>query len=129
MRRVLWVGAGAAAAARLFRHALRARETLREEESLTVQAIVSPELVADLTDLLGKVTGRAARDRDGAIRITLAPGTASSDAIRDLRSVLDRWSETHPGIQLRIMAETNSKPARRRAPAQQRRFGIPLRSK
>ena len=135
MRRVLWVGAGTAAAARLFRHAVRARDILRaratsrEEQSLTVQAIVSPELVADLTDLLGKVTGRAATDGEGAIRITLAPGTASSDAIRDLRSVLDRWSEIHPGIQLRIMVETNSKPARRRAPAQQRRFEIPSRSK
>ena len=129
MRRVLWVGAGAAAAARLFRHARRARDTLREEQSLTVQAIVSPELVADLTDLLGKVTGRAASDQEGAIRIKIAPGTPSSDAIRDLRSVLDRWSEIHPGIQLRIMVETNTKPARRRAAALPRRFEIPSRSK
>ena len=129
MRRVLWVGAGAAAAARLVRQAWRARVALREEESLTVQAIVSPELLADLTDLLGKVTGRAASDREGAIRIKLAPGTPSSDAIRDLRSVLDRWSEIHPGIQLRIMVETNSKPARRRAPAQHRGFEIPSRTK
>jgi len=94
-----------------------------------VQATVSPELVADLADLLGRVTGRAASDGHGAIRIKLAPGIASSDAMRDLRSVLDRWSETHPGIHLRITVETNSKPARRRAPAQQRRFEIPSRSK
>jgi hypothetical protein len=102
---------------------------LREEQSLTVQAIVSPELVADLTDLLGKVTGRAASDQEGAIRIKIAPGTPSSDAIRDLRSVLDRWSEIHPGIQLRIMVETDTKPARRRAAALPRRFEIPSRSK
>jgi hypothetical protein len=131
MRRVLWVGAGAAAAtARVLQRARRrARDAVREEQSLTVQAIVSPELVADLTDLLGKVTGRAASDREGAIRIKIAPGTPSSDAIRDLRSVLDRWSEIHPGIQLRIMVETDSKPARRRAAALQRRFEIPSRSK
>jgi hypothetical protein len=130
MRRVLWVGAGAAAAAaRLLQRARRAREGFREEESLTVRAIVSPELVADLTDLLDKVTGRAASDRDGGIRIKIAPGTPSSDAIRDLRSVLDRWSEIHPGIQLRIMAETKSGPARRRASAPQGRFEIPSRSK
>jgi hypothetical protein len=130
MRRVLWVGAGAAAAAaRLVRRARRAREAVRVEQSLTVQPIVSPELVADLTDLLGKVTGRAASDQEGAIRIKIAPGTPSSDAIRDLRSVLDRWSEIHPGIKLRILVETNSKPARRRAPALQRRFDIPSRSK
>jgi hypothetical protein len=93
-----------------------------------VQAIVSPELVADLTDLLGKVTGRAASDREGAIRIKIAPGTPSSDAIRDLRSVLDRWSEIHPGIQLRIMVETNSGAARRRTAALPRRFELPSRS-
>jgi hypothetical protein len=129
MRRVLWVGAGAAAASRFFRHARRAREALREEESLTVQPIVSPELVADLTDLLGKVTGRAATDGEGAIRIKIAPGTPSDDAIRDLRSVLDRWSEIHPGIQLRIMVETKSRPVRGRAAAVPRRFEIPSRSK
>jgi hypothetical protein len=93
-----------------------------------VQPVVSPELVADLTDLLGKVTGRVASDREGAIRIKIAPGTPSADAIRDLRSVLDRWSDIHPGIQLRIQIE-NGKPARRRAPALQRRFEISSRSK
>jgi hypothetical protein len=113
----------------LLRHARRARDAFREEESLTVQPIVSPELVADLTDLLGKVTGRAASDRAGAIRIKIAPGTPSDDAIRDLRSVLDRWSEIHPGIQLRIMVENKSRPAGRRAAALPRRFEIPSRSK
>jgi hypothetical protein len=108
------VGAGAAAAARLLRHAPRPRRVPASKgHSLTVQATVAPELVADLADLLGRVTGRAASDQAGAIKVKLAPGIDWSKAEQDLRAVLHRWSEMHPGVRVRISAEEER---RRRSP-------------
>jgi hypothetical protein len=69
---------------------------------LTVRPTVAPELVEDLTDLLRRVTGRAATDEGGAITITIAPGVDASDLERELRAVLDRWSDMHPGVRLRV---------------------------
>jgi hypothetical protein len=70
-------------------------------------------LVADLVDLLGRVTGRASSDQAGAIKVKLAPGIDWSKAERDLRAVLHRWSEMHPGVRVRISAEEDR---RRKSP-------------
>jgi hypothetical protein len=107
MRRTIWVGAGAAAAARLARRAYQARRRsapVPEGQRLTVRATIAPELVADLTDLLRRVTGRAASDEAGGISISLAPGVDPSDIERDLHAVIHRWSEMHPGIRVYVAA-------------------------
>jgi hypothetical protein len=115
MRRVLWVGAGAATAARILRRAYRARREVRSNSNrLAVHATVAPEVVADLTDLLRRVTGRAENDRDGAITVKLAPGVDRSEFERDLRAVIHRWSEMHPGIRVRV-TDDDQAPKRRRA--------------
>jgi hypothetical protein len=88
--------------------------TSPEARRLTVRATVAPELVDDLTDLLGRVTGRAASDEAGSITITLAPGVSVSDLERDLRTVLERWSEMHPGVRVRVTPSSgSSRPSRR----------------
>jgi hypothetical protein len=69
---------------------------------LTVRPTVAPELVDDLTDLLRRVAGRAASDEGGAITITFAPGVDASRLERDLRAVMDRWSDMHPGVRVRV---------------------------
>jgi len=66
--------------------------------------MVAPELVADLTDLLRRVTGRAASDQDGGITVTLAPGVELPEVERDLRAVVHRWSEMHPGVRVQVIA-------------------------
>jgi hypothetical protein len=103
MRRVIWVGAGAAAAARVAQRAYLARRKERSDGNrLAVRATVAPELVSDLTDLLRRVAGRAEVDQAGAITISLAPGVDRSDIERELRAVVHRWSEMHPGIRVRV---------------------------
>jgi hypothetical protein len=115
MRRVLWVGAGAATAARILERAYRARRGVRSNGNrLAVHATVAPEVVADLTDLLRRVTGRAENDQDGAITVKLAPGVDPSEFERELRAVIHRWSEMHPGIRVRV-TEDDQAPKRRRA--------------
>jgi hypothetical protein len=81
---------------------------------LTVEATVAPELVADLADLLRRVTGRAASDETGAIAVSLAPGVSPSDAERDLRTVLQRWSDMHPGIRVRVTLDGRLSQSSRR---------------
>jgi hypothetical protein len=116
MRRVSWVGAGAAAAVRLVQRADRARrEPPSNGNRLTVRATVAPELVADLTDLLRRVTGRAEREHSGAISVSLAPGVDRSGLERELRAVLDRWSEMHPGVRVRVTVDAEARPRRRMA--------------
>ena len=111
--RALWIGAGAAAIARLTRRAYRARRSSAESVyRLTVRPTVAPELVDDLTDLLRRVAGRAASDEGGAITITFAPGVEASELERELRMVLDRWSEMHPGVRVRVLPRV-SLPTRR----------------
>jgi hypothetical protein len=115
MRRVLWVGAGAATAARILERAYRARRGVPSNGNrLAVHATVAPEVVADLTDLLRRVTGRAENDQDGAITVKLAPGVDRSEFERELRAVIHRWSEMHPGIRVRV-TEDDQAPKRRRA--------------
>jgi hypothetical protein len=80
---------------------------------LAVRATVAPELVADLTDLLRRVAGRAEADQGGAITVRLAPGVERSDVERELRAVVDRWSQMHPGIRVRVTDD--EPPYRRRA--------------
>jgi hypothetical protein len=116
MRRLVWVGAGAAAAVRLMQRAYQARrEPSSYRNGLTVRATVAPELVADLTDLLRRVTGRAESEQSGAIRVSLAPGVDPSGLERELRAVLDRWSEMHPGVRLRVTVDAEARPRRRNA--------------
>jgi hypothetical protein len=79
---------------------------------LTVRPTVAPELVDDLIDLLRRVAGRAAIDEGGAITITFAPGVNASSLERELRAVLDRWSDMHPGVRVRVMPSAKL-PARR----------------
>jgi hypothetical protein len=70
-----------------------------------VRATVEPELVADLTDLLRRVTGRAASDQAGAITVDLAAGVSLSDVERELGIVVHRWSEMHPGVRVHVTAD------------------------
>lgn len=115
MRRVIWVGAGAAAAARVAQRAYLARRKERlDGNRLAVRATVAPELVADLTDLLRRVAGRAEADQAGAITISLASGVDRSDIERELRAVVHRWSEMHPAIRVRV-TDADEAPQRRRA--------------
>lgn len=82
---------------------------------------MAPELVADLTDLLRRVTGRAASDQAGAITIKLAAGVSLSDVERDLGMVVHRWSEMHPGVRVQVTADDAApRPPRRRT----RRRGV-----
>ena len=112
-RRALWIGAGTAAVARLTRRAYRTRRNrVKSAYRLTVRPTVAPELVDDLTDLLRRVAGRAASDEGGAITITVAPGVDVSSLERDLRAVLDRWSDMHPGVRVRVTPSARL-PARR----------------
>jgi hypothetical protein len=76
--------------------------------------MVAPELVADLTDLLRRVTGRAASDQDGGITVTLAPGVDLHEVERDLRAVVHRWSEMHPGVHIQVAAGAKVPHAPRR---------------
>jgi hypothetical protein len=71
-------------------------------------------LVDDLADLLGRVTGRAASDQAGVIKVKLAPGIDSSKAEQDLRAVLHRWLEMHPGVRVRISSEEDRRRKRLR---------------
>jgi hypothetical protein len=98
------------------RHAYRGRrEPPANGNRLTVRATVAPELVADLTDLLRRVTGRAESEHSGAIRVSLAPGVDPAGLERELRAVLDRWSEMHPGVRVRVTVDTEARPRRRTA--------------
>jgi hypothetical protein len=103
-RKVLWIGAAAAAAvARVTRRAYHARPNPPASlYGLTVRPTVAPELVDDLADLLRRVAGRASSDEGGTITITFARGADTSGIERDLRAVLERWSEMHPGVRVRI---------------------------
>jgi hypothetical protein len=78
------------------------RDPTQRVYRLTVRPTVAPELVDDLTDLLRRVAGRAASDEGGAITITFAPGVEASNLERELRTVLDRWSDMHPGVRVRV---------------------------
>jgi hypothetical protein len=110
------MGAGAAAVARLTRRAYRARRhPTQSAYRLTVRPTVAPELVDDLTDLLRRVAGRAASDDGGAITITFAPGVDAASFERDLRAVVDRWSDMHPGVRVRVVPSTTA-PNRRWRP-------------
>lgn len=112
-QRLVWIGAAAAAAARVAR---RTRHpSAPEARRLTVQPTVAPELVDDLTDLLRRVMGRAASDPAGGISVNLAPGAEPSAVAQELRRVVDRWSEMHPGIRVRVAAggEVTQRPLRR----------------
>jgi hypothetical protein len=103
-----------AAAARLARRAYHARRKVSSTGNrLAVRATVAPELVADLTDLLRRVAGRAEEDQAGAITVSLAPGADRSDVERELRAVVHRWAEMHPGIRVRVTDD--EAPHRRRA--------------
>jgi hypothetical protein len=103
-----------AAAARLAERAYRARlKSPSNGNRLAVRATVAPELVADLTDLLRRVAGRAEADHAGAITVSLAPGAVQSEVERELRAVVHRWSEMHPGIRVRVTDDES--PHRRRA--------------
>jgi hypothetical protein len=79
-----------------------------------VRATIAPELVDDLTDLLRRVTGRAASDDGGGITVRLAPGVDPSDVERELRAVVHRWSEMHPGVRVDVApaAEPSRLPRR-----------------
>jgi hypothetical protein len=122
MRRVIWVGAGVAAAARVVQRTYRGRrKPVSNDGGLTVRATVAPELVADLSDLLRRVAGRATVDHSGTITIDLAPGVDRSEIERELRAVADRWSEMHPGVRVRVTADDERRPHR---PLTRRR-GVP----
>jgi hypothetical protein len=115
-RRAIWIGAGAATAARLARRVYRARrEATSDGHRLTIRATVAPEVVADLEDLLRRVSGRAASDQHGAITVSLAPGAEVPEVERDLRAVVHRWSEMHPGVRVHVGAGAEvSEPRRQR---------------
>jgi hypothetical protein len=103
-----------ATAARLAERAYRARrKSPSNGNRLAVRATVAPELVADLTDLLRRVAGRAEADQAGMITISLAPGAVPSEVERELRAVVHRWAEMHPGIRVRVTDDES--PQRRRA--------------
>jgi hypothetical protein len=105
--------------ARLTRRAYRARRSPQQSlYRLTVRPTVAPELVDDLTDLLRRVAGRAASDEGGAITITFAPGVDVSSFERELRAVLERWSDMHPGVRVRVSpsASLQTRRWRRDAP-------------
>jgi hypothetical protein len=115
MRRVLWVGAGAATAARIVQRAYHVRREVRSNGNrLAIHATVAPEVIADLADLLRRVAGRAENEQDGAITVKLAPGTDRSEFERELQAVIHRWSEMHPGIRVRV-TEDDQRSNRRRA--------------
>jgi hypothetical protein len=129
MRRVIWVGAGVAAATRLAQRTYGGRrKALSKNGRLTVRATVAPEIVADLSDLLRRVAGRAAVDHSGTITIDLAPGVDRSEIERQLRAVADRWSEMHPGVRVRVVADDERRshrlPTRRRSVATHERADV-----
>jgi hypothetical protein len=95
-----------AAVARVVERAYRARrKPYSNDNRLTVRATLAPEVVADLADLLRRVAGRAANDEAGTITINLAPGVDRADIERQVRTAVDRWSEMHPGVRVRLTAD------------------------
>lgn len=80
----------------------------RASESVRVRLTVEPKLVDDITDLVRRVEGRAVRDEDSVVTVPFPPGRESARAVTELRRVLDRWTDRHPGIRVEVLRSRES---------------------
>jgi hypothetical protein len=114
-RLLRWVGAlgGVPAIAAVYR-AAAARRAERGERQLVVRATVETELVNDLVELVRQVRGRAALNGRDSFSVPVPKGVPEHAAYRELRAVLERWEQNHPGIRAEILSITPSRARTRR---------------